>query len=181
MTRSKTLIMLANCWFLATVPPVLAHQRDDAPPVHIRARILAKQESPYDWGVRGDGPDWQTLLIQRQELSTSKNRFGSLAIIRYEFYSASEQALPNTTKDFGQLWEFDGVRTPSCDQNARQLYYGAVEKLPTPERHLRILHVNHGAEKLVPKPSADQLPCFLVRFGQFRRSATGAGGRVAAP
>jgi hypothetical protein len=171
MKRSKALVVLANCWFLTTVPIVPAHQRDDASPAHIRAHILAKQESPYDWGVRGDGPDWQTLMIQRQDQFTSKNRFASLAIIRYEFYSASEPALPDTIKDFGQLWEFDGVRTPSCDQNVRQLHYGAVEKLPSSEGHLRILHVNHGAEKLVPKPSPDQLPCFTVRFGQFRQSA----------
>jgi hypothetical protein len=147
-------------------------QQEAALPTHIRARVLARQMSPYDAGILSDGATWQTLLVQLNDTPRgTKKKLLSLAIIRYEFFAPSEPGFPKNVNEYGPIWAFDGVRTVKCDETLKQLYYGGTNKSPDAEKSGNLLLVNPGAGKIVPKPSEIVLQCFLVHAGGFRQLA----------
>jgi hypothetical protein len=159
---------LATIMFLCLLTGLVVWAQDEEDLVNrIHAHVLARQLGPYDFGMVGDGAASQTLLVQMSDASKQeKRKFQKLAIIRYEFFPPGDSGIPNSTNDYRLIWEFDGIRTASCDQSVEQLYYGNVEKVPDPKTHLKILRVNRGAEGFVPKPSSAGLPCFLVHQGK---------------
>ena len=165
--KTRLVVLMFGFYFLNTIGSSRTLHDTEPSIIHIHAHVLAKQLSAYDMGIVSDGPAWQTVLVQTiLTRPGEKLRPEGLAIIRYEFYPPDD-ALPDRINDYKATWEFDAVRTASCDQTLKQLYYGAVDKKPDPQKSVNLLRVNRGAEKLIPKKSSAALPCFLVKPGTF--------------